>query len=141
MEIAIVRQRVHETMERAKRRASERRTRNDEATRSFAGLLDRSIVPLFRQIANVLKVDGYAFTVFTPASSVRLMSDRNAEDFIEIALDTSGDEPKVTGHTSRSRGRRVVDAERIVAAGDPETLTEDDVLAFVLKELEPFVER
>ena len=45
-------------------------------------------VPLFRQVANALKADGYAFTVFTPSGSVRLMSDRVADDYIELTLDT-----------------------------------------------------
>ncbi len=52
-------------------------------------------MPLFRQVANVLKAEGYQFTVFTPGGSVRLMSERNAEDYIELSLDTSGDEPLV----------------------------------------------
>jgi hypothetical protein len=77
--------------------------------------------------------------VFTPSGSVRLMSDRSAQDFIEISLDASGDEPSVMGHASRSRGRRVVESER--AMGNPESLTESDVLEFLLKELEGFVEK
>jgi hypothetical protein len=69
------------------------------------------------------------------------MSDKSAEDFIEIALDTASDPPRVVGRTSRSRGRRVVDAERVVASGDPEAIGEEDLLTFLLQELEPFVER
>ena len=68
------------------------------------------------------------------------MSDRAAEDYIELTLDTTGDEPRVMGHTSRSRGRRVMESERPIATRTPAELTEDDVLAFVLKELEPFVD-
>ena len=96
-------------------------------------------MPLFKQVANVLRIGGYLFTVFTPSGSVRLMSDRSAEDYIEVSLDTTGDRPQVIGHASRSRGRRVVDAER--AIGEPGELTEEELLAFLLKELEPFVER
>jgi hypothetical protein len=43
------------------------------------------------------------------------------------------------GQISRNRGRRVIDTER--AIGAPDALTEDDVLEFLLKELEAFVER
>jgi hypothetical protein len=139
MEISVIRQRLNETVERAKRRAGERRARADEAGRSYERFLEHTAVPLFRQVANVLRADGYPFNVFTPAGSVRLMSDRHAEDFIEVLLDTAGDHPYIVGHTSRSRGRRVDESEREL--GGPATLGEDELLAFLLRELEPFVER
>jgi hypothetical protein len=70
------------------------------------------------------------------------MSDRSAEDYLELFLDTTEDPPRVTGRASRSRGRRVLESERpIGSAGPLRELTEDDVLGFVMKELEPFVER
>jgi hypothetical protein len=141
MEVSDVRKRVRETIDRARRQAAERRTRNDEATRLFVRLLDHVAVPLFKQVANVLKIEGYPFTVFTPSGGVRLMSDRSADDYVEITLDTSGDAPRVTGHSSRSRGRRIVETERVVARGDPASIGEEDLLAFLLKELEPFVEK
>jgi len=141
METSNVRQRLQQTIERARRSAGERRARNDEATRAFNDFLDHVAVPLFKQIANVLKIENYPFTVFTPSGSVRLMSERSAEEFIEVVLDTDGD-PTVIGHASRSRGRRVVESERPIRAGPGvRDLTEDDVLGFVLKELEPLVER
>ena len=86
-----------------------------------------------------MKADGYPFTVFTPSGSVRLMSDRATEDYIELSLDTADDPPRVMGQTSRTRGRRVIDAERSVGA--PDALTEEALLEFLLKELEAFVER
>ncbi len=139
MEISLVRRRLTETIERAKKQAAERRGRTDQASREFEVFLQKIAAPLFRQVANALKVDGYTFTVFTPSGSVRLMSDRAAEDYIEVTLDTSDDPPRVMGQTSRNRGRRVIDAER--AIGTPDTMTEEDVLEFLLKELEAFVER
>jgi len=139
METGEVRRRLLYAIERAKRGAGERRARNDEATRAFTDFLDHVAVPLFKQIANVLKVENHPFTVFTPSNNVRLMSDKSADDYIEIALDTSDVEPRVMAHISRSRGRRVVDEERTI--GKPDTLTEEDLLAFLLKELEQFVER
>jgi hypothetical protein len=141
MEISEVRRRVRDAIERARRQAAGRRIRNDEAARVFAAFLDEIAVPLFKQVANVLKVDGYSFTVFTPSGGVRLMSDRSADDYVEITLDTSGDAPRVTGHISRSRGRRIVEAERVVGGGDPASISEEDLLNFVMKELEPFVEK
>lgn len=139
MDISLVRKRLTETIDRAKKQAAERRGRSDQASRDFELFLQKIAVPLCRQVANALKADGYAFTVFTPAGSVRLMSDRAADDFIEISLDTGGDSPRVMGQISRARGRRVIDAER--AIGAPDALTEEDLLAFLLKELEAFVER
>src|SRR6188508_3222225 len=103
MEISVVKQRVNETIERAKRTAAGRRARNDEASRAYQPFLD--------QVASVLKAAGYAFTVFTPGGTVRLMSDRAAEDFIELSLDTSGEQPQLLCHTSRMRGRRLVEEE------------------------------
>jgi hypothetical protein len=141
MEISVVRQRLRETIERAKRHAAERRSHTDAASREYDAFLERVAVPLVRQIANALKADSYSFTVFTPSGSVRLMSDRRAEDFIEITLDASGDTPVVTGHASRLRGRNIVETERPVGTGEPGAVTESDVLEFFLKELEPLVER
>lgn len=141
MEIADVRRQVHDTIERARRQAAARRTRHDEASRRFDEFLEMHAVPLFRQIANVLKTEGYHFTVFTPSGSVRLASDRSGDDFIELVLDTVGDAPQVMAHVSRTRGRRVIEEEMAVRDGNPETLGDEDLLAFVLKQLEPFVER
>ena len=138
MEISLVRRRLTETIERAKKQAAERRGRNDQASRDFEVFLQKIAVPLVRQVANALKADGYAFTVFTPSDSVRLMSDRSTDDFIDLSLDAD-DPPRVTGRTSRTRGRRVIDAER--AIGAPDALTEEQLLDFLLKELEAFVER
>lgn len=139
MEIADVKRRVLATIDRAKRRAAVHRARVDEVTRAYEIFLERTAVPVFRQVANVLRAEAYPFNVFTPGGTVRLVSDRGSDDYIELTLDTTGDEPTVAGHSKRSRGRRVIEAER--AIGDPATLTEEDVLAFVAKELEPFVER
>ena len=139
MEISHVRQQLHATIERAKKQAADRRARGDQAARAFETFLSNVAVPMFRQVANVLRADGYVFNVFTPSGSVRLMADRAAEDFIELTLDTAGDAPQVLGHTSRNRGRRVLVTER--AIGDPATLTDEDVLGFLLKELEAFVDR
>jgi len=140
MEIADVRKRVLATIERAKQRAAERRARGDEAARAYSTFLETIAVPMFRQIGNVLRAEGYPFGVFTPSGSVRLMSDRAAEDFIELTLDTTGGgAPLVIGHTSRRRGRRVTENER--AIGEPAALTEVDVLDFLATELEAFVER
>ena len=137
MEISDVRKRILGTIERARQRATERRARADEAARAYSTFLDGVAVPIFKQVANVLRAEGYPFSVSTPSGGVRLMSDRTAEDFVEIGLDTTGDMPNVMGHASRARGRRVIESER--AIGDPAQLDENDVLEFLTKELEAFL--
>lgn len=141
METSVLRKRLTDTIEAAKRTAATRRTRAEDASRAYAQFLDLVAVPLFRQVANILKASGYAFSVFTPSGSVRLMSDRNAEDYIELSLETSGEEPMVVGLSRRARGRRVIENERAIAELSVAHLTEDHVLEYLLKELEPFVER
>jgi hypothetical protein len=139
METADVRKHLLRTIEQVRRRAADRRTRNDEAAKAFEALLTRTAVPLFRQVANILKAESIAFTVFTPSGSVRMMSDRSTEDFIELSLDSDGETPQVIGHTSRNRGSRVIQSEE--AIGAPETIGEEQLLEFVTKAVERFVER
>jgi hypothetical protein len=140
MESSTVRNRLNVIIDAARRASAERRARNDEAARSYERVLEFS-VPLFKQVAQALKVSGYLFTVFTPGGSVKLMSDKSAEDYLELSLDTSGDRADVIGRVSRMRGRRVIESERPIADKPVGELTEDDVLEFVLKEIAPFVER
>jgi hypothetical protein len=139
MEISEVRKRIHAAIARSKQRAGLRRARTDEAAKAYSTFIDTIAVPMFRQVANVLKAEGYAFGVFTPSGSVKLVSDRNPQDSIEIRFDSSGDTPLVVGHVVRSRGGRIVESEQPV--GDPASLGETDVLEFLATELEPFVER
>ena len=142
MEVSDVRKRIYETMDRAKRAAAERRAMVDEAAAEYQLFLDRVAVPLFRQIANILRAEKHLFSVFTPGGSVRLMSDRSNDDYIELLLDTTNTRPEVIVHSSRSRGSRVTESEIAIGQGGPvRALTEEDVLAVVLKQLEPLVER
>jgi hypothetical protein len=141
MEISRVRQGLNDTMARARRESADRRARADAAARGFDSFLTRVAVPLVRQVVNVLRSESHGFSMFTPPASVRLQSDKSAEDFIEISLDTSGDAPRVVGRVSWSRGRRGVDVERVLASGDPDAITEEELFEFLLKELAPLVER
>ena len=141
METSVLRRRLTETIEAARRTAAARRARAEEAARAYSQFLDTIAVPLFRQVANILKASGYSFTVFTPSGAVRLMSDKSSEDYIELSLDSSGDEPMVMGKSSRARGRRVIESERAIAEQTVVHLTEEHVVQYLLKELEPFVER
>src|SRR3989442_2384829 len=127
MQISDVKKQVLQAINRAKRGAAERQTRTEEAAREYEAFLESVAIPIFRQVANVLRAEGYPFTVFTPGGSVRLMSDRASDDYIEVALDTGGDRPTVVGHSRHLRGRRVTDAERPLGASPIRDLTADDV--------------
>jgi hypothetical protein len=141
MEISDVKRRVTAMIDQARRTAAERRSRNDQATHDYELFLQRTAVPLFRQVAAVLKPEGFAFRVFTPAGSVRLMSETGSEDYVELSLDTAGDQPKVIGLTRVARGHRIVESERPITAGAIPDISEEDVLDFLTTELQAFVRR
>ena len=141
MEVSEVRRQLRHAIERAKARAQRKRQNAADAERAYAAFLEDVATPTTRMVANALKAEGYPFTVFTPSGSVRLMSDRNADDYIEVVLDTTGDEPQVIGRSSRGRGHRVLQSEQPIRDAKVGDLTEHDVLGFVMKELEPLVER
>ncbi len=71
METSVVRKRVNDAIDEARRAAGERRTRNDAAARDYARFLSEVAVPLFRQVADSLKASNFPFTVFTPSGSNR----------------------------------------------------------------------
>jgi hypothetical protein len=142
MEVSEVRRRLRAAIDLARRDAAARRERADTAAREFEQFLTRVAVPTFHTLANALAAEKHRFTVFTPSGSVRLASERSGEDFIELALDSSQDPPVIMIRTSRGRGRRQLASERAVAAASAApSLTDSDVLQFVLDEIAPFVER
>jgi hypothetical protein len=142
METSDVRRRIRAAVEAARVRAAERRTRTDEATRAYDQFLEAIAVPAFHTVANALVGEGHRFKVSTPGRAARLSPERAAEDFIELSLDTERDVPAVVILTSRGRGRRMLSTERILRE-DPgiAALTEEDVVATLLEELLPFIER
>jgi hypothetical protein len=142
MEIADVRKRIKDTIERARRQAADRRARNAEATRAYERFLTAVAVPLCQQAAGVLKAEGYPFIVHTPADSVRLASEHWPEDFIEIRLDTTGSQPQVVARVERVKGRESVAEYRPLKPGALiDHLTEQDVLDLLAEALEVFVEK
>ena len=141
MEIPEIRRRLRASIEAAKRDAQERRGRSDHAAKAYEEFLSERAVPLFHTVASALVAEGQRFKVFTPAGSVRLASEASGEDYIELVLDTTADPPVVVGRTSRGRGRRQIASERPVNDDIPiENLKDEDVLAFLLTELTPFLD-
>jgi hypothetical protein len=142
IETSELRRRLRTAIEQARSNAAARRARSDAAARDYEAFLSRVAIPVVQQFANVLSAEGHHFNVATPAGSVRLTSAAANEDFIEITLDTTEDPPEVVGRTSRGRGRRLISSERAVRERTAVAeLNEEDVLAFLLTEIVPFVGR
>ena len=142
MDVSEVRRRLRGAIERAREQAAARRARSDAASREYATFLAERAVPVVRTLANALTAEGHHFRVDTPADSVRLTSEQSQTDYIELVLDAEADPPHVLGRSSRGRGRRSVTAERPLRRGVAVSdLTDEDVLAFLLEEILPFVER
>jgi hypothetical protein len=129
MEISEVRRRLRMAIDDAKRRADERRAKKDAAAREWERVLADVAIPLFHQIALVLNAEGYRYTVTTPGSAVRLVPERGGEEFIELSLDTEGDEPVVLIRSTRGRGRRSVASERSLGARSAVDVLTDTALA------------
>jgi hypothetical protein len=142
MEISLVGKRVRQCIEHARTAAVARRDANREASAAWERLLAQVAVPLVQQIAQVLRAEGQAFRVETPAGRVRLVSERSADDHIELALDTTGQAPVVVAAVNLTRGRERVKDEHIVASGtNIASLDDERLLEFLAGVLGPLVER
>ena len=142
MEISELRRRLRSALDQARRNAIVRRERSEAAARQYDVFLSSIAVPVVQQFASVLSGEGHHFSVATPAGTVRLSAAGSAEDYIEIALDTSEDPPEVVGRTNRGRGRRMITSERPVRERTAvDELNEEDVVAFLLTEIIPFISR
>ena len=129
-------------IDRARARALQHRQQAADAERAYTAFLERVATPTTRMMANVLKAEGYLFTVSTPSGGLRLASDRGRDDYVEFALDTTGARAIVIGRIRQTRGSRTLEHERPVRPDTaPEDLAEEDVLAFLVSALEPWLER
>lgn len=139
-DVGLIRKRIRAEIDKARRDQTEQRSRVAEATRVYEEFLQNAAVPVFRMFANILKAEGYPFEVATPAGGVRLQSERNRADAVEIELDTTADPPQPLVTITRNRGSRVVQSDRSIKWNTPlEQLTEDDVIEMVLEELRPWL--
>jgi hypothetical protein len=129
-------------MTAARDRAKQRRQKADEAEGAYTAFLENMAGPLARQVVNALRAEGYSFTVSTPGRGLRVSLDQGRDDFIELALMADDDQPHVVGRIRRTRGSRTIDEERPVKAGvAPQDLSEHDLLEFLARALEPWLER
>jgi hypothetical protein len=142
VEVSEVRRQLRHAIDRAKARAQHRRQQTADAERAYAVFLEEIATPTTRMLANVLKAEGYLFTVSTPSGGLRLASDRGRDDYVEFALEGSSDAPTVVGRVRQTRGSRTVEDERPIKPGASlQELTDSDVLAFLVTALEPWLER
>jgi len=129
-------------MTTARDRAKQRRQKADEAEQAYATFLDQLAAPLARQVVNALRAEGFSFTVSTPGRGLRVSLDAGRDDYIELALNSEGDQPYVVGRVRRTRGSRTIDEERPIKPGaGPDSVSEDDLLEFLARALEPWLER
>ena len=139
-DVAVVRKRVRAAIEQARRDQADRRGRVAEAQQNYNLFLESAAIPAFRMIANILKSEGLHFEVMSPAGGVRLQSERNREDAIEMELDTTADPPQPLVTVTRERGRRIVQSDRTIKGSNPLVhLTEEDVIDMLLEELRPWL--
>ena len=142
LETAEVRRQLTHRLAELRKAQAQRRTAIDAARAAFDAVLEREIAPTVRQLAQVLKAEGFGFSVQTPASAVRLVSDRSSDNVIEIVLELAGPQPAVVVRSAFTRGRRQLEDERVLAQGDAiAALDGEQVLAVLLDVIEPFVER
>ena len=139
-DVAEVRKRIRAEIEKVRRDQAERRSRVAEATKAYEVFLDTAAIPVFRMFANVLKAEGLHFEVMTPAGGVRLQSERNRDDAIEMELDTTADPPQPLVTVTRARGSRVVQSDRSIKGSNPLVqLTEHDIIEMLIEELRPWL--
>lgn len=142
MEVSEVRRRLQQALERGRLAHAERRSRSDAAAGRYDEFLSRVATPVFRMLIAALKAEGFGFSLFTPAGSLRLASDRSGDDYVELVLDSDRDPPQPTLHVSRTRGRRTIESERMIREGSPiGELTGEDVLNALLAEIGELVVR
>jgi hypothetical protein len=138
-----IRKRLRQTIEAAKRDAVARRAALASEQNAFDAFLENHAVPVLRQVAAALKAEGHVFQVLTPAGTVRLQSDRERDDYLEIVLDAAKGTPKVIGRSSYVRGSQLQTSEDPIgeASALVSDLTDEDVFEWVLRVILPFVER
>ena len=142
MEVSQVNKRVRSAIEDAKAKAQARRNATASADKAYAAFLETVATPIARQVANALKVAGVAFTLGTPGGGLRLAADRGRDDYVEFVLDATGDVPQAAGRVSVTRGSRTIVETLPIKPGTAiEDLTEEDVLDFLVRALEPWLER
>ena len=142
LDTAEVRKQLTHRLAELRKAQTQRRSATDAARTAFDTVVEREIAPTVRQFAQALKAEGFPFSVQTPASVVRLVSDRSSDNVIDIVLELGGRQPAVVVRSTYARGRHQLEDERTLAEGDGIAGVDGArVLAALLDLIEPFVER
>jgi hypothetical protein len=143
MDVSELRKRILHALDDARRDAEGRRQGRGDAEKHWERFLPAPAVPLFRQAATVLKAEGHLFSVHTPASSVRLVSDGSPETYLEVVLDSSEGSPRMVGRlsVSRGRGRQTLEEQPIATDKAVVDVTEDDLARFLVTEVPKLIVR
>jgi hypothetical protein len=139
-ELTDLRRRVRQAMQDAKRNAAQRREARDEASKAWDTAVAEIVEPAATQMAAALTGEGVPFRLETPRGTIRLVSDRSKNDYIEIVLDADDerDVPEVIGRNVVGRGRQSVSVIE-ESLGAPSELTDDRVTEFLLKAIAPWL--
>lgn len=139
-ELTDLRRRVRQAIQDAKRTASDRRTARDEASKAWATAVAEVVEPEATVMAAALTGEGLPFRLETPRGTIRLVSERSADDYIEIVLDESDerDVPEVIGRSVIGRGRQSVTVIE-EPLGAPSGLAPDRITAFFLNAIGPWI--
>jgi hypothetical protein len=135
-----LRRRVRHAIQDAKQKAAARRAARDEAAQAWEAALEQTVTPLMRDMASALTGEGLAFRLDTPARTARLVSERSADDYIEILLDDSDEReaPEVVGRSVRARGRQSVTVIE-EPLGPPKDISTDRLTVFITNAIAPWV--
>jgi hypothetical protein len=137
-----VRKRLRLAIEAAKRDAAARRAALGDVQKEYDAFLENQAAPVFRQVAGALKAEGHIFQVLTPAGTIRLVSDRDKDDYLELFFDGARQFPTVVGRVSRVRGTELTAADQPIRGNAKVSdLTDEDVLDWILRVIVPLVER
>ena len=138
-DISDLRRRVRQALQDAKHKSAARRAVRDEASKAWDVAFEQTVLPLMRDMASVLTGEGIGFRLDTPAGFARLVSDRSADDYIEVLLDTADEReaPEVIGRSVRARGRQSVTVIE-EPLGPPSDMSTDRLTAFLMKAIAPW---
>ncbi len=143
METSDIRRRLRHALEEAKKATADRRARAD------AGGDRLRLVPRGHRDAGVQDGGERGERRGAPLLGVHARRGRpprrrsgTARTYIEVWLDTALDPPQVATRVNRVRGRNVTTTEGLLRADAPiYALADEDVLAFLLANIGPLVER
>jgi hypothetical protein len=142
LEVSEIRKLVMARLAEVKRAAAARRERMAVAERDYAAFLPAVATPVFNIVAQALGSEGHTYRVTTPGGGIRLGSERSARTYLDLRLDTSGQDPVLLAEISRERGHRVLVDERPLGQGRAiSTLTDEDVAQFLVTAIGDLIER